>query len=79
MLTSAQRRPPRPPRLRRRAHDGTADEAVPVSMSASYAKAATAARDTVRYHELEDVDHMNLIDPDHEAWALAVSELEALR
>jgi 3-dehydroquinate dehydratase type II len=58
---------------------GTADEAVPVAMSRSYVEAATAAGDRVKYHELAGADHMNLIDPSHEAWALAVSELEQLR
>lgn len=57
---------------------GTADDAVPVSMSESYTKAAVAAGDNVKYHELPGVDHMSLIDPNHEAWALTVSELDAL-
>jgi 3-dehydroquinate dehydratase type II len=58
---------------------GTADDAVPVSMSRSYAKAAAAAGDIVTYHELDGVDHISLIDPSHEAWELVVTGLEAIR
>jgi len=58
---------------------GTVDEAVPVSMSRSYVAAAENAGDEVRYHELAGADHMNVIDTGHEAWDLAVAELESLR
>jgi 3-dehydroquinate dehydratase type II len=57
---------------------GTDDDAVPVGMSRAYAEAASAAGDTVTYHEFEGVDHGSLIDPQHEAWAAVVSELEQL-
>jgi 3-dehydroquinate dehydratase type II len=57
---------------------GTADEAVPVGMSRSYAQAATAAGDTAVYHELDHVDHMSLIDTSHDAWQLVVQALAAI-
>jgi hypothetical protein len=48
-------------------------------MSRSYVKAAEDAGDPVRYHELADADHMDLIDTGHEAWRLAAAELELVR
>ena len=58
---------------------GTADDAVPVTMSRDYVAAAKAAGDEVHYHELADVGHMELIDPGHAAWAIAAEAMEALR
>jgi 3-dehydroquinate dehydratase type II len=57
---------------------GTLDDAVPVQMSRDYAAAATAAGDRVIYEELDDVGHMELIDPSHEAWQRATASLAAL-
>ncbi len=58
---------------------GTEDTAVPVAMSRSYFAAARAAGDDIDYHELDGVDHMNLVDPKHPAWQTVVAELEKLR
>lgn len=55
---------------------GTADDAVPVEMSRTYAEAATSAGDTLDYHELDGVGHMSLIDPSHPAWQAVVDALE---
>jgi 3-dehydroquinate dehydratase type II len=55
---------------------GTRDDAVPVTMSRTYVEAARNAGDSVEYHELEDVDHMGLIDPQGAPWAMTVIELE---
>ena len=47
---------------------GEADDVVPVSMSVSYAQAATQAGDRVRYIEDADADHSDLIDPASRVW-----------
>lgn len=54
---------------------GTADEAVPVEQSQSYARAARKSGDTVMYHEFDGVDHMALIDPSLEPWKTALAAL----
>ncbi len=58
---------------------GTEDEAVPVEMSRSFVAAARDAGDDLVYHELDDVDHMSLIDPSSPAWETIVTELGNLR
>ena len=58
---------------------GSADDAVPVTISRDYVAAAKAAGDEVHYHEFADVGHMELIDPGHAAWATAAEAMEALR
>ncbi|HYJ77741.1 MAG TPA: alpha/beta hydrolase, partial [Actinomycetes bacterium] len=47
---------------------GTADPAVPVACSRTYARMATDAGDDVELHELEGVGHYELIDPLSTAW-----------
>jgi acetyl esterase/lipase len=47
---------------------GEADQAVPVTSSRTYARAATKARDDVELLELEGVGHFELIDPLSDAW-----------
>lgn len=47
---------------------GASDEAVPVSMSVDYVKAATQAGDRVHYIEVPDGGHMDLIDPNGAVW-----------
>jgi fermentation-respiration switch protein FrsA (DUF1100 family) len=58
---------------------GTRDDAVPVEMSREYAEQAAQAGDTVSYHELTGVDHMDLIDIDGAPWADVVAELDRFR
>ena len=56
---------------------GTADEHVPIQVSQTYADTAQAAGDTIRYFEMEGVDHFDVINPTTEVWELIVRELEA--
>jgi hypothetical protein len=48
-------------------------------MSREYAEQAAQAGDTVSYHELTGVDHMDLIDIDGAPWADVVAELDRFR
>lgn len=47
---------------------GTDDDEVPVEMSDSFGQAAADAGDDVTYVRLEGVGHMDLIDPQSDAW-----------
>jgi len=58
---------------------GTLDDAIPVEMSRAYAEQATRAGDSVSYHELTGVDHMDLIDINGAPWADVVAELDRFR
>jgi 3-dehydroquinate dehydratase type II len=55
---------------------GGRDEEVPVAMSRSFVGSAADAGDAVVYHELEEADHFELIDPTTRAWDTVVAELE---
>src|SRR5258706_6655693 len=57
---------------------GTADDSVPLQMSLEYTAKANAAHDVVTFIELAGVDHFALIDPDSDAWAVTIEELERL-
>lgn len=57
---------------------GTADEVVPVAQSAAYVAAAQEADDPAELVELADVDHFEVIDPDHEVWQQVVEVLGTL-
>lgn len=54
---------------------GARDEDVPVAMSRSFVGSAADAGDSVVYHELEEADHFELIDPTTRAWDTVVGEL----
>lgn len=58
---------------------GDADDRIPAAMSRSFAGRAADEGDTVVYHELEDVGHRELVDPDTSAWSQVAEELERLR
>jgi acetyl esterase/lipase len=53
---------------------GARDEIVPVTLSRSYAEAARAAGDDAELVELPGADHFDVIDPQHEAWAVVVED-----
>lgn len=55
---------------------GAEDEAVPISMSRTYAEAASAAGDAVELIELPRTGHMDFLDPQSEASARFRSWLE---
>jgi pimeloyl-ACP methyl ester carboxylesterase len=57
---------------------GARDENVPVTLSRSYAEAARAAGDDADLIELPGADHFDVIDPQHEAWAVVVEALSRL-
>ena len=58
---------------------GTRDEDVPVEVSRSYRAAASEAGEEVALHELVDVDHMSLLDPESSAWPVVLDAItEAL-
>ncbi len=57
---------------------GTYDENVPLQVSQSYAKAARAVNDPTTYIELEGIDHFDIIDPNSNAWAITIKELQKL-
>jgi acetyl esterase/lipase len=48
---------------------GTDDDRVPIGLAREYAERARAAGDDCRLLELENVDHFDVIDPRHVAWA----------
>jgi acetyl esterase/lipase len=48
---------------------GTDDDRVPIGLARAYAERARAAGDDCRLLELEGVDHFDVIDPRHLAWA----------
>lgn len=55
---------------------GTADAIVPLRQSERYVAAAEAAGGRARLRTVAGADHFHLIDPDHEAWAVVLAELE---
>jgi acetyl esterase/lipase len=55
---------------------GTADDRVPLRVSQDYMLAALAAGDHVKVIELENVDHITLIDPRSAAWTRIIEALE---
>jgi fermentation-respiration switch protein FrsA (DUF1100 family) len=57
---------------------GDADDAVPAGMSREFAGRAADAGDTVILLELEEVDHISLIEPRSSAWQRIVDEIDAL-
>jgi acetyl esterase/lipase len=57
---------------------GTSDESVPIEVSQTYAKAARSVNDPITYVELEGVDHLDVIDPHSQAWAITINELQKL-
>lgn len=57
---------------------GDADDAVPAVMSREFAGRAADAGDTVILLELEEVDHMALIEPRSSAWPRVIDEIDAL-
>jgi acetyl esterase/lipase len=48
---------------------GTDDDRVPIGLARAYVERARAAGDDCWLLELEDVDHFDVIDPRHVAWA----------
>ena len=57
---------------------GGRDVDVPPSQSRTYARAARLAGDPVELVELEEADHFDVIEPEHEAWTLAMAQLDRL-
>ena len=57
---------------------GTRDDSVPLEVSQAYANAARAVNDAVTFIVLEGVDHFDVIDPQTEAWAIIIKELQKL-
>lgn len=55
---------------------GTADTIVPLRQSERYVAAAEAVGGRARLRTVEGADHFDVIDPDHEAWAVVLEELE---
>jgi acetyl esterase/lipase len=49
---------------------GDADDIVPITQSVDYGGAAAAAGDEVTVHALTGVDHFQVVDVEHEAWAI---------
>jgi len=58
---------------------GDEDDRVPAAISRSFAGRAADEGDTVVYHELEGVEHNDLIDPATLAWDKVVEEIDRLR
>jgi acetyl esterase/lipase len=54
---------------------GRRDPIVPLSQSETYVDAAVAAGDPAELVVLDDADHMDLIDPGHQAWAVVLDGL----
>lgn len=57
---------------------GTSDSNVPLKVSRAYAQKAKAAGDSVKLIELPGADHFVVIDPNSEAWAITMKELQTL-
>jgi len=57
---------------------GTEDDRVPLIVSETYEKRATAAKDTIRLVVLDGADHFVLIDATSTAWGIIVEELRPL-
>jgi acetyl esterase/lipase len=57
---------------------GGRDETVPPAQSRDFAESARAAGDEVELVELARADHVDVIDPGHEAWAVVVERLPRL-
>ena len=56
---------------------GRRDPIVPLSQSETYVDAAVGAGDPAELVVVDDADHMDLIDPEHEAWAVVLDGLRA--
>jgi acetyl esterase/lipase len=54
---------------------GDADEIVPVEHSLRYARSAERAGDRVRVARFPGMGHFDMLDPEHEAWQLALGHL----
>ena len=54
---------------------GDADEVVPVEHSLRYARSAERAGDRVRVARFPGMGHFDMLDPEHEAWQLALGHL----
>jgi acetyl esterase/lipase len=54
---------------------GDADEVVPVEHSLRYARSAERVGDRVRVARIPGMGHFDMLDPEHEAWQLALSHL----
>ena len=57
---------------------GSRDEDVPPSQSRLFADAALLEGDPVELVEFDGADHFDVIEPGHEAWAVAVAWLDRL-
>jgi acetyl esterase/lipase len=57
---------------------GARDDVVPSAQSSGYAAAAHAAGDDVELVELPDVDHFDVIEPEHPAWDAVLARLARL-
>lgn len=57
---------------------GTRDDHVPLEVSQSYTRKATAARDSVTLIEVPGADHFVLIDAASDAWSITIEEIQRL-
>lgn len=57
---------------------GSRDEDVPASQSSDFADAARRAGDPVELIEFDGADHFDVIEPEHDAWAVTVAWLDRL-
>jgi len=55
---------------------GDADEIVPVEHSLRYARTAELVGDRVRVANIPGMGHFDMLDPDHDAWRVALRHLE---
>jgi acetyl esterase/lipase len=67
-----------PSGVRVRLLHGTADTAVPIEQSRTYARRAAGAGDDVRLDELDGVGHFELIDPVSAAWPRVLATIAEL-
>ncbi|MEA3501360.1 MAG: type II 3-dehydroquinate dehydratase [Actinomycetota bacterium] len=58
---------------------GDEDDRIPAAISRAFAGRAADEGDTVVYHELEGVDHGELINPGTRAWARVAEEIDRLK
>jgi pimeloyl-ACP methyl ester carboxylesterase len=57
---------------------GAADDVLPVETARTYARAAVAAGDTIRYSELPQAGHMDFLDPSSDAHGVLCRWLERI-
>lgn len=57
---------------------GTADDVVPFAQTQAFVEASEELDEPVELVELDDVDHFEVIDPDHDAWQAVLDVLDAL-